>query len=362
MATLVEIKCGDCRQHVKARARLDWNSSWDRKYKVYYVSCPNCGFTTSYGREMFEGWIEKKLINVSEGHFTPYKSKPLKLRTKIFIGVVLLAVACAAIFKFTSFFEEAYSGIIGFFGSEAAKDSAAIEVVRKVNISDFIYSGEKISGEQLDENKAAIKAFTTSGTDYRMKGRVEYGYYSSPKNSFFDFWADVDMSYNSQLDVYKFTLSEVLIWNDEGRLDELFGAVKDGVYYIVKEDGKTFLLSEVKAVKTVMDISQNRSVYNLLMGLCMESVINLDFLNDEKTQRGAEKDGTGYQITDSSKVSWFRSKYFNHSGAELRTYQKMPVYYYTTHKNTRLDMDQRCKYNFYYNKIPDDNPSVSDWK
>ena len=362
MATLVEIKCGDCRQHVKAKARLDWNSNWDRKFKVYYVSCPNCGFTTSYGREMFEGWIEKKLINVSEGPFTPYKPEPLKLRTKIFIGVVILTVTCVTLFKFTPFFEEAYSGIISLFGSEAAKDSAAIEVVRKVNINNYIYEGENISDEQLIGNKAAITAFTESGADYRMKGRVEFGYYSSPKNRFFDFWADVDMSYNSQLDVYKFTLSEVLIWNDDGRLDELFGAVKDGVYYIVKEDGKTYVLSEIKDVKTVTDISQDRTVYNFLMRLRMEPIIILGFLNDEKTQRGTKKDGAGYQLYDDSKVSWFKSKYFNHSGVELRTFQNMPVYYYTTHKDSYFDMDQRSKYNFYYNKIPGDSPSAADWK
>ena len=283
---------------------------------------------------------------------------PLTRRDYLIALAVVLVIAGFLAFKFTTFFEEAYSGVIGLFGSEASSESAAMNVIRKAKSTDMVW-GEQITGSELTENRAAVTAFMNSGADYRVKGRAEYGYYSSPLNGYFKFVADVEMSYNSETDVYKFKLSNVALYDNGDKLNNRFNDIKEGVYYIVKENGTTYLLSEINGVKKVTEASENRAIYDFLMGLRMESAISLNFFTDDKTKCGKDGDGA-YYLTgrDSTLNMWFSHK----GGEELKTYKNKPVYYYACHIDNNLGLDRMFEYNFYYDKIPNDNPSVADWK
>jgi hypothetical protein len=285
-------------------------------------------------------------------------SAPLPLWAKIVAGLLVLGVAFFFAHR-AGYVDRALSGIAGLLGNETASDNAGVEAIRKTDWSEFADESQMLSDSETAADQTAITAFMQSGESYRMSSSIKYGYYDSGymQSRFEEFWLEMEMSYNSELDVYKFVFSDIILYDDE-KLNQYFGSFKEGTYYIVNEDGKPYVLAEIDGERTVTDASENQSLYNTLMGLRMESVIGFDFFGEESFRAYRLNGGTAYKADDFGEYS----NNYNPIEIVLKTYADKPVYHYYCREYKELGFEQQFEYNFYYNKIPGDNPTVADWK
>ena len=286
-------------------------------------------------------------------------SRLFRLCLKVALWIAAAAIVVFLLFRFTLYGDLAISGIVGIFGSETAGENAAMNVVRKASAANMIY-GDEITDAEFNDKKTALVAFMNSGSSYRMSGEVAYGYQATGGSDGYSTHRGrikYTASYNNEFDVYKFEIEEIAYTGE--KLESIFKSVKKGTYYIVKENGVEYLLSDIGGVKTVTNVSENRAMYNILMGLRMEKVIGLDFLDQSETNRGSLYGGDCYEKRMPS--TYVQSVYRN-PGVTLKTFNDKPVYHYYNLKDEILGFDRQFEYNFYYNKIPKDNPSVADWK
>jgi hypothetical protein len=324
-------------------------------------SCESAGVSGSKSaqRKEWEKSKEYKALERFQKEHSPgasgsSHSGPMPLWVNIVLGVLVLGVAFFFAYR-AGIVDRAIGGIAGLFGNEAASDNAGVEVIRKTDWSKFANEPQTLSDSETAAGQEAVTAFMQSGASYRMSGSIKYGYLSND-GGFQEFQMALESSYNSELDVYKFVLSDMFLDGDE-KLEQYFGSFREGTYYIVNEGGNTYVLSDMGGERTVSDASENPSLYNTLMGLRMESVIGFDFFSEESFRAYNLNGGTAYKADDLGEES------INYNPIEiiLKTYGDMPVYHYFCREDRDLGLQRQFDYNFYYDRIPDDNPTIADW-
>jgi hypothetical protein len=171
------------------------------------------------------------------------------------------------------------------------------------------------------------------------------------------------MSYNQSIDVYKFTFKNKSTsgYNilEDPKLKGFI--VKDGTYYIVKENGVTYVLSDTGGEKKAVSESENRNLFNLLMWHGMGNIVEPAYLLD----RCPDEYFDNYLIGDDG---YFFYRLYPDRGEVmwhtflLKTYKNMPVQYEQIGNIDNSDVWFHIEVDYFYDKIPDDNPSVADWK
>jgi hypothetical protein len=238
-------------------------------------------------------------------------------------------------------------------------DTAAINTIREESSTTFYRRGEKLTYEDIYTNIKAINEFVESNASYRISGEFVYGYKDGRGTLANNFTtaaqADVEMSYNGETDVHKFIIS-----NSGDETDELLKGymVADGTYYIVTENGKTYVLSDIYGDKAAVDISVDTSLYNILTSYFMENVINTSLI---------DKEATAYQLWDG--VQYDRAILLDNPGflafpdtrVALRAFQNKPVTYVYRNPDDDSEIEYNFEAGFYYDDIPQDAPTVAEY-
>jgi hypothetical protein len=238
--------------------------------------------------------------------------------------------------------------------SQSTDDSSTINTLRDMHYSDFINQGERISDESLPDNAAAIAAFMGSGISYRMDGIFEYAYYDYTDNGQLKkHRTEVEMSYNGDMDVYKFAIS------GSGDISEELTDL--GTYYVVKENGMIHILHHGDGRRSVIGINEGMAIYEFLMQYCMEIIVGTDLITDSNITARQYREGDFYSLSHSD-VDDGSTVYGGQHRTELRTYQNQPLSWYDCNRDIETWLEWQITANFYYDNIPDDAPSVADWK
>jgi hypothetical protein len=240
-----------------------------------------------------------------------------------------------------------------------ADETTVAGVIREESSTKFYTRGEELAYGDIYTNVNAVNECMAGGASYRMSGTFVYGYKDGRGNLANNFTtaaqADVEMSYSSESSVYKFVIS-----NSGSEADALLTGymVTDGTYYIVTENGKTYLLSELYGDRAAVEVSEDAGVYNVLPSYFMENLIDMSRF---------DKETTAYHLWDG--VLYDRAILLDSPGllafpdtrVTLRTYQDRPVGY--VYRNP--DEDSEIEYNFeavfYYDDIPQDVPIVAEY-
>jgi hypothetical protein len=248
----------------------------------------------------------------------------------------------------------------------------------RVRTTSFFFAlerGKEIDAAALAANMDAIDAFIATGESYRMSGNYQYGYKRSSIYADEIRTTNIEMFYNADLDVYKFTLENLgTQWAEDSRLRPY--RIAEGIYYILEEDGKTYVLSEIDGVKAVTDVSANRSSYDFLMQFSMENLIDTGFvrtaykravsvegLNDYAYNESMSHRNGEFYRRDPSYGTFDLSRYLYGDSAELKVYEDKPVSYLRSY--VVAGSDDVCterRLSIYYDRIPVEAPSVADWK
>ena len=286
----------------------------------------------------------------------------LNIKTAIICAIMIACVIAAGVFidNRTGFFSNIGTNIgdtvAGWFGNETAAQATEMRKIRKADW----YDNEEIPESELKVKKAAIEAFIASGASYRMKGEFQFGY-ASGTNTQSSFTTAVEMSYNAELDVYRFVFKNK---NTSGHNvlenPKTHGLhIQDGTYYIVKENGKTYVLSDVGGERKSTEAAGN--VYSFLRWHMMDNIIEPDYLLDKSP------DENNHNVLIREHGNYFH-RYYPDRGAFLKhtfklwTYKDMPVKYQQIGEMDNSDVWFNIQADYFYDKIPNDKPSVADWR
>ena len=346
--------------------------------------CPRCG--ASHGSTAFGGDTQmtcrvcknreqernrthepsepsKPTSSGSFGPLTTLLSKILVIPMAILLiggPIIFIAGGTATLRNIGSSIHSAFYNVIGFFGGEEASEFAAMNEIRNAS-RQFT---EEIPFSELPARQAAIIAFAESGASYRMGGEIKYGFSSG--NTFNQIQTDIEMSYNGELDVYKFALSSRTFSGHNMLAHERFRNwhIPNGTYYIVNENGVTYVLSEVDGVKQAVNINDNSVLYDFLTRFRMGNMI----MSERFLDSGDGYDGSYYQnLRRNDGAIYYRfpsieMNYYLSYSYRLRTYKDMPVtlehiFDIEGHRiGTQIEID------YFYDNIPEDNPTVADWR
>jgi hypothetical protein len=213
--------------------------------------------------------------------------------------------------------------------------------------------------EAITITRRALKEFIGSGAGYRMSGEFIYAYKdiargTTANNFSSSVKANVEMSYNSEKDVYKFVVRNT---GTDKKLED--HRIEDGTYYIVKEKGATYVLSDLFGEKKVTDIRKDKRIYNFLMKCQIENVLYTGYL---------DREANGFSL-------WGGAYYYRHINIEnpgqmavssprieLRTYENKPVWYLYVFHDKKTGIGCHITLNYYYDEIPEDVPSLADYR
>jgi uncharacterized membrane protein len=244
-------------------------------------------------------------------------------------------------------------------------DEKKMDIVRNEKTETFVKRGETFSADEAKVKKAEFESFLTSGISYRLEGVFEYGYYEAGRKEYsekFGYYdaskvtlsTNVNMSYNAEDNVYKF-----IIENDGGdtKLNEIF-RIADGTYYVIQENGKTYLLSDINGKKSAVDVNQNSKTYNFLTSYRMEKVIYTSVFDSPDTERYFLWDSNLY-LRPYKDIGYM---VFTNPKTELRVYKEKPVFYVHRIKNNNTGYEYQFIINYFYDDITKDKPLLKDYK
>ena len=239
--------------------------------------------------------------------------------------------------------------------------TAAMNKIRKAKYLTIKDNGKELDPANLSEQKTALVEYIELNDSYRMSGTFEYGYKVNTTITTFE--TKIDMSYNYDHDIYKFTLKSKNRQGHEALKDEKLSPyhAPDGTYYIVKENDKTYVLSDVGGEKNIVDVSADSSLYNYLTGLNMKALVKTEFMNGKDDAEYSfnyhYKDGDYYHRTyPAVNYDLYVKK------IEFKTYKDRPVKYEHCNRVQGSDVEFKYIVDYYYNLIPQDAPNVADWK
>ena len=344
------------------------------KEKKNTVICKGCGNEVWIGSKMRDGychdcysrgrhlpeevdsdeWIvdnrQKKRPNAKRKPFTsPPVKKSLSSIHYSLSTIIVCLIAVGIVFGI-------YMAITHF--NRPMTEAGTIDRLRSEKYSTFINLGERIPDVTIPANGSAITAYINSDESYRMKGIFEYAFYDykdlgREKKA----RSDIEMSYNSELDVYKFKIT-----NSGDSADTLKQyKITDGTYYIVKENDITYVLHHGGGRRTAIDMYASRAVYNFLTDYLMVNLIKTDFFTNANTTARHLWDGDLYSIPHSD-VGDGMTVYGGQHRTELRTYKHKPLCWFDCNRDKKTTVEWQIKVDFYYDNIPKDAPSVADYR
>jgi len=323
--------------------------------------CSHCG-NYYVGTSCLCGGAKKKSSSSSPVITRPTGPIPgwMQKAANILVGALIVAGIIFLISR-TAFFWGIAKNVTGVFGSNSVSEYSAMEQLRLSKFTSIKDKGEEIDAAGITAKKTALDAKIASGESYRMKGTFEFGRNEGTSTLIFE--TKVEMSYNAELDVCKFTVK-----NKEGKgykpLDDGKLApfhIADGTYYIVTENDKTYVLSDCGGEKKVEDVTGGKGSYVFLTMYRMQGNIDTDFLADKQTADTSYN----YHVWDGD--YYFRSyadtKYNLYPRwIELKTHKDKPVKADYRADIPNSDVGYKFVVDYYYNNIPKDAPSVADWK
>ena len=254
--------------------------------------------------------------------------------------------------------------LIGTFNRPQTADGT-MKMLREAKFSTFKNEGERIPGDTLTANAEAITAEVGNGSSYRASGFFEYAFYDyindygKQKKA----RSDIEISYNYDLDVYKFKITNS---GDTTETLEQF-RIADGTYYIVTENDKTYVLHygngkrTATAINNAIDDGADRNIYDFLLSYCMKALVKTDFFTDASTVTWHLWDGDLYSLPISD-VGDGLKVYDGLHRIELRTYQHKPIYWFDCNRDKEAMIEWQIKVDYYYDAIPLDAPSVADYQ
>jgi hypothetical protein len=238
-----------------------------------------------------------------------------------------------------------------------AGETTAMNVIREEKNKTFFDKGERMTYEAIVINRRALNEFRDSGSDYRMIGEFVYARKDGSgtlKNNFSSIVsAHVEMSYNSETDVYKFVISNT--GTDEKMKDH---RIEDGTYYIVNENDKTYVLHDFFGERTATDISKDAIIYNFLMKIHMENALYTGYLDREA--EGFSLWGGAYYYRHIT-IENPGPQAFNDTRVELKTYDNKPVWYLYVYHDRNTGIGCHITLNYYYDNISQDAPKVEEY-
>jgi len=286
---------------------------------------------------------------------TPVDTGPITAG-QIIATIIIILVIAGVIFSFTNTGKNVIDSVVGIFGGESAQETAAMNKVRRAGRTDVF-----MDESELGAKMAEIDTFIASDTSYRMSGTFQFGYPSGASSN--SVTTTVTLSYNESVDVYMFIFKNK---NTSGynilEDPKLKGfIVSDGTYYIVRENGITYILSDISGEKKAVSENENRNLLNLLLWHSMGNVVEPAYLLDRCTDEYFENYLIGDDGHSFYRFYQDRGERLNHKFM-LITYKNMPVKYEQIGNIDNSDVWFWIEVDYFYDKIPDDNPSVADWE
>jgi hypothetical protein len=242
-------------------------------------------------------------------------------------------------------------------------------------------SNKRYDSGEVARIEADLQDFLYLGESWRAKG--SYQLETGPLTQTKDLYVDLDISYNADLDFYKFYLNGWCM--DDANLKAYLGIEDsegflnfDRTIYLVNEDNKIWMLWESDGNKIAVEVKAGNMFYAFLMSLCPQEAINTSYMDDAHMiashSRGvdsfryeeAEIGNTfGYStgFGASSGIGLEKARGFR-AGYDLRLFDGKPIGYGLGTETTLNGEEAYAYYNFdyFYDKIPDDKPTVADWK
>jgi hypothetical protein len=221
--------------------------------------------------------------------------------------------------------------------------------------------GTALDTKTLPDRKAALDEFINSGTSYRAEGELFYVYHWNDL-TLKRFTTNVEMSYNADTGVYRFAIeSEELGYRDseDEHLTPYF--IQTGEYFIVTEGDTTWVLSETDGERTAVPQEDMQRLYDLLMRLCMRSMVQTDFITSDRTADSCYNtgiaDGTYYfRHFPDGDVGVYYSQY------TIKAYENKPVRYEYHENSQDTKTDMIFMFDYYYSDIPEEIPSISEYR
>ena len=190
--------------------------------------------------EQKERWKEHQRWYAS---LSPAQRRWYDIIMNIITAIVYIGIIGGVVYLIhtrTDFFTNTGDRITGFFGKETAAQATAINKLRKAKSATFLETGVEITADEFAAKKTDIDNVIKSGASYRMKGLFQH---NVAMQNWFE--THVEMSYNATSDVYRFVVKAKRENGSNPRKNPRLANyyVPDGIYYIVRENGKTYLLS-----------------------------------------------------------------------------------------------------------------------
>ena len=338
------------------------------------VKCKGCGSQIWVGAKIIDGYCHDCYVrgrhlpeDTDDQWLSPLKKKPApkpttksqpsripfpKIRLQRFRRVILLLLIPVAISLVSkgAFWVKSIS-------VSMAGETAAMDAIRKEKSKTFFDKGKRMNYEAVTVNRRALEEFRNSGADYRMTGVFIYAYKDSRGTAANNFStsvrADVEMSYNSKTDVYKFVI------RNTGTDEKLKNyRIEDGTYYIVNENGTTYVLADFFGERTATDTRENAVIYNFLMKYHMETVLFTGYL-DREAEGFSLWGGAYFYRFIAIENTYYHV--FTGTRVELCTYNNKPVWYVYVYHDNNANVSSQFTLNYYYDNIPNDAPIVADY-
>ena len=278
------------------------------------------------------------------------------------IPIVTFGIIIGLFFLFPVRSNATASKVTGFLGMKTISETFAMNAVRKEKPRKFVFRNDKkMSDEAFAVNRPALVAFLESGESYRMDGELRYGV-GSPSN-YRGLFADFEMWYNNETNVIKIRFKKLACANDPELLkitDSKEGfSMLQRTFYAVREDNQSYWLWESKdKERGIYPVRSGNYLSNFMRGLQMHHIINLNFLDNPETKRYHHRGGDFYRLRPKASSN---AIFKDSPSSELRVFNNRPVHYYSVGKNND-GVEYEFKLNFYYHKIPNDKPTVAEWK
>jgi hypothetical protein len=249
--------------------------------------------------------------------------------------------------------------------ASAIREANYQRAARNADFYTFSDHGKPIEERELPQIEAGLWEFIDRGESWRAEGSFKF--VDGVIDTSNQIYLDIEMSYNADLDVYKFYLDG---WCDNIPALKAYLGVDDSgeaisfdrTIYIVKEGGKTWQLRDSDGTKTYTEAIEGNTFYSFLMGLVPQNTIDTSYLDDEHMLSYRDRGVDSFRYAEGEKGSVFG--YGEGRGYDLRLFGDKPIVYNIGTDITVNGRDSLIFYNFniFYNKIPDDNPSVADWE
>jgi hypothetical protein len=170
------------------------------------------------------------------------------------------------------------------------------------------------------------------------------------------------MFYNSETNVYMFMLTSEdqkgYKAHEREEISDYY--IPDGVYYIVGDNGTSYVLSDRDGTKQVLEQGKDDGLYAALMAFSMGEAVSFDFLTGSREAEYSQS----YSF-DGGEYYYRRYRYGDTAvyaeDTYLISYKNKPVQYERSDRQ-QSELTFQFVMDFYYDSIPEDAPTPNDWQ